>query len=394
MLVTGVTQLACKSPGNGPKPDPNYVCGRSAFEDYGVQSIFGSDLRPLSSDSEGVSSTSEPLRNRRNAMVGITTHLNTELRQIVQLRYYRNGVITGVQTGTIIGRNTVLTAAHGFIDAEYDSVQVAFRNAHGAWVETPELATFIEPAVHDAFVDDPDEAPWAGDLALTQVPIDFTLHGITPVPVRRDFMPNRDCNDCPTQTLYMAGYGLTQGQTLFDVHRPSTWPLHGVAAMPLNTDTNIRDAQVMTFLWYTEDGDSGGPVLAYIDGQLQLVGVLGGDTDGNDGNEANDRYEVDTGEGGFNTVTVASTIPTARLNALVALQQRWQSANQHLGQGYPDTQTNYPNGTHHPDPPDNQPPEAGSWIPVQGSSSVSGYYTLALIASLYTAHVPPKGSCK
>jgi hypothetical protein len=57
----------------------------------------------------------------------------------------------------------------------------------------------------------PDDTHFDGDIALVEVAVDFTTLGITPIPVATNYIPARDCNNCPLD----AGLQLYDGSDFF-----------------------------------------------------------------------------------------------------------------------------------------------------------------------------------
>jgi len=131
---------------------------------------------------------------------------------------------------------------------------------------------------------------------LVEVPIDFRPLGIVPNDVATNYVPARDCNDCPDEVTQLMGWGSEHG---LPGGNPDNSEVRGGAATPLNSDANIQQAGIMTFNQVSEAGDSGGPVYRYNAARrrFEVVGLILGVEE-----QANAEFEVDPdGPGQGNT---------------------------------------------------------------------------------------------
>jgi V8-like Glu-specific endopeptidase len=279
-------------------------------------------------------------------------------RQVVQIRYYLGDELTDMTgTGVVVGRSMVLTVAHNLESdpGAYDRIAIAVRDANGVLHETP--------YGHGHLNSNYDRFNYAGDLAMIGVPIDFEALGITPATVATDYLPPRDCNDCPNSpNLEFYGYGN---------HNLEDGPLTGFTANPLNPVADIQATGVMTFQRTTRPGDSGGPYFRLHNRELQVVALhVGRDF------YANARFEVRGSERGNHEVAVATTIQASVLRQLRRDAEEY--ANQNTGffaPYFPPADPTLPNGAHN-ETADAYPSdgEAGPSVPVQGHGNTNGYF--------------------
>lgn len=286
-----------------------------------------------------------------------------DLRPVVEIRFYNtrrptNQLVDMQGTGVIVGRTSVLTVAHNLerADSQYNEVRVAVRGRDGRMHETDVIHVTVNPNFNGF--------TYAGDLALLQVDTDLEALGITPATVATDYLPPRDCQNCPLASdLQFYGYGTAAG--------PSD-QLRGLNSNPLNSVRNIQDSGVMTFQAFTEPGDSGGPHFRPNQNGLQVVGLHVGRVD-----RANDRFEID-GDRGNVDVAVATTIRQSDWDALNAGAEDYRHQNQgFFTPQYPDPDDTWPNGesnedVHGGDLP--QLPTHGQDDPLNPANSTNGYF--------------------
>lgn len=287
----------------------------------------------------------------------------TDLRQVVQIRSYHNRQLIAVGTGVVVGRTTVLTAAHNLLDDEdINRVAVAYRHPTGAVDEAAALHFELNESFRTAYAAGSDL--WPGDIALIETDVDFEARGITPATIATDYIPPRDCADCPNASdLELYGYG---PEGVDDLEGPLT----GTNANPLNSDANIQTTGILTFQPFMRAGDSGGPVLRPRDGHLELVGIIAGEDF-----QANDRFEADNT--GNRHVGVAINIPSDVLNELRDRANAWRNQNTTFaGPAYPAPAAILPNGT--ANAVATVYPTPGTSVPVRGSEAtgVNGYYVI------------------
>jgi hypothetical protein len=299
--------------------------------------------------------------------------------QVVQIRFYRGGMGVAIATGTIVGAHSVLTAAHSFLDNNFDEVAVAFAprtGSHaGTLVETPPINYFLNPGYRQRYYGTNGEPGWANDLALVEVAIDFRNSGIQPSVIGTDYTPPCDTNNCPNEPVALMGWGSSHPMPGAD---PTNLDLRGLGTTPLNSAYNIEQTGLITYNQYTDPGDSGGPVYRFNaqESRNEVIGVILGEDDG-----ANDQYEVSpTGEsGGSNPVAVATTIRQADLDELRNLALEWQRASQGNPFGpavqYPRPTRTLPNN--HPNPTYSSYPvfgPAGRPTPLFSTRYEDGYF--------------------
>jgi len=145
--------------------------------------------------------------------------------------------------------------------------------------------------------------------------------------------------------------------------------MHGIQAIPLNSDANIESTGLMTFPPYTEHGDSGAPVFRFANNRFEVVGLVGGL------DEANDQFEIEQGANAH-TVTYATTFDYDRLQLLDNAASDWASRQRSANSGsVPQPDTPYPNGAAN----DTQATggAAGPATPVTGNlyTGQNGYFT-------------------
>ena len=300
----------------------------------------------------------------------------------VQIRIYNDATLMGTATGTVVGRETILTAAHTFYARNYNRVVVAIHlpDANGG-NDMFEVAA-IDPIIHPTFRtaaealqaagrDAATDAPWANDLAFVETTIDLTATlGIQPMHVAQGFQGTQtECDTgCRLDTMQLMGFGLRHDEPPYQA--PATRDrlrnvlLRGVALTPANTLADTRSTALLNFDDVADAGDSGGPIIRFNDqvtpGRDELVGIILGS------GPAEDTGHVDP-QGGvaLNAIyraTVGTTITQTAWNELQGAANRWRAAATTLDV-YPQPTATYPNGTVNPlavDFPHNYPANNGS----------------------------------
>lgn len=229
------------------------------------------------------------------------------LREIVQIRFYSGRNIVGYGTGVVVGRHNILTAAHIFLppqprdaDSEsgsedtagndgapqeqYDRVTVAIpRIGGGSFIEIEPTFFAINtefrrrwnaPTDHEQFANDGGRR---GDIAGVTVAQDLTAtpYYLTPFVIGQDYVPDMDCNECPTDVLTVAGWGDEDIDPADVVYQLAP---RGITASVQNGVRNIQDTNVLAFAPFGEHGDSGGPIYRRRPngGGNEVVGILSG----------------------------------------------------------------------------------------------------------------------
>jgi hypothetical protein len=384
ILMLGLT-VSCHPDNKIPKPKDGFVCGKIDYEANTPpkRAAFENRNHP-NIPSESDVGTGDP-----NRPIGVVRQFagneRAVAREIVQIRFYDHGSLEGTMTGVVIDRHTILTAAHGFYPTQlpngeqttYNNVEVAFLNANNVWIETPMIAYFIDPR-YDADWENTGgertQMAWGDDLAMLQVAIDFERHGIEPVGMGQHYIPARDCNDCAIDALDLWGYGRTDAERAQGRNQdPDDRALRTITSRPLNSVADAQETNVLTFPYYDDPGDSGGPAyrLNRQTGFIEVVGVVSGNEE-----TANNSHEVGPGAYGDRHVTVVSTITERFLADARNLAHEWRDATMGLfPPRFPAPMPTLPNGVPNPTAtsyPENGP--AGPATPIRSESGVNGYF--------------------
>jgi hypothetical protein len=374
-MLVGMGQINC-GPSSDPIPEAETKCGKGAYrhkstsgksvsQRTNVEGPIGTVEAALSDEGEGT--VYEPGVHRRS--------------QFVQIRLYQDDRIMATGTGIIVGRNSILTAAHTFYSRNYNRPMLLFNRTPGQTdlVEVPITDHFIHPTYRRLAEANQEEhgdnatvdgLPWRNDFAMVQVAIDFQALGIEPVFVAVDYVPNRDCHECPRDANTLIGWG-GYGTGI------SEHNLHEVSTHALSSNAYIQRTGMLAYNPYFQQGDSGGAVLRY-NAELhreELVGIiLGRDP------EASAYYQIDPDGGalGTTTVGVATTINQQMLNRVINQAGIFRDRNTGLlGPQFPVPNRELPNGN--PNPSYTSYPETGPGgpsIPTQSDlgTGVSGYF--------------------
>lgn len=358
-----------------PPPSKKVYCGKAEYD-----AVTGHDSLHAQGASEGaVGSTRQELRAVGNSNQPAELP-RAVLREVVQVRVYNRGNLVTWQTGTVTGAHTVLTAAHLFAGGrltrreDYDEVRVAYTNGSNQWVEVPSTAEFLNPAwlrdLNNAAVNDmAGGSVVPGDLAIVEVPIDFTDQDnrITPVTVHEDYAPNCDEDDCSTDVVNLVGYGQVFNPAP-TAQQVDNIPTRVMPADILNSASNVRDTGRLVFLPFTEGGDSGGPVLVNRNGSLYLVGVHTGRI-----GVGEDDW-TPQGQGPIVPASAASTVPRSVMNEIETIREQWRN-NQPVRARIPEAQHYLPNGATNQtylDPYEHG--AAGDATPINGLGYTNSYY--------------------
>jgi hypothetical protein len=392
----GLTLVASNCGKEQPLPAPKVNCGKANWDANGTQSTVAGPGQGVQSD-ESIGSIGQAITDPRSPRATVATYPTTVNRNVVLVNFYNAGRLVAYETGVVVGAHAVLTAAHQWIPTgsttpAYDEVRIAVRTPLGTYVETPVLQTFVDPAfVTDWQQHGEDGADLRGDLLLAMVPIDFTYRtlNITPLHIDTNYIPPRDCNECPDQILSFTGFGLTADELQNSyLNNPRNFPMRGVTAEPLNSTQNIEQNGMMTFPPVAQPGDSGSPVTRFANGRDEVVGLVLGQTD------ANSNYEIDPR--GNNAVTMVNTIDADRLQVLQDQAAAWRGRQ--IWNTYPQNESNYPNGA--PNRTQNPVPTtlAGAPAATAGSmyTGLDGYYVgYWILVSLIAIQQPgPARGCR
>jgi hypothetical protein len=297
--------------------------------------------------------------------------------QVVQIRFYLDGEPAHFATGVVVGGHSVLTAAHPFLDFDYDYVAIAVAPRtgphQGTLVETPPIQYLLNRDYVERYHATDGEPGWSDDSALIEVAIDFEELGIERSHIESDYVPPCDSNGCPIETLTLMGWGSDTATELTQLE------LRGVEVTPGNSSSNIRDEGLIIHDPRTNNGDSGGPVYRFNAerSRRELIGLMLGDDD-----SASEQYEVNPGPGdgrGDRLVSVATTLTAGLLDDLRSRGLQWsnQSHGDPFGSDvqYPRPTRTLPNGR--PNPTFTSYPEtgpAGPATPLFSTHHQDGYF--------------------
>lgn len=334
---------ACGGSSSGNSSGQQPTCSASLPGSLTTKALpSGPGARTLSeSGAESTSSVSEAITD------GPLTYdpQRTQYRAVVRVETMRNGAVVATATGFAVGRHFVLTAAHTFDAAfgRYDAIRIVTISPQGRDVPVPVVDTLINPFWRP--ITNGASYPTVQareDFALLAVPIDFTVIGIQPYTMRRDFLPQHDCNECPISAITAMGW--------------ATGALRGVTVVPWDSDSVIRSTGVLEFQQGIQAGDSGGPIL-FFDGRVGQEYVVG----------INVARAESTGR------SYGSTLSDEVLGNLTVLAARYRADS--YGYRYPQPQAELPNGEPNP-ASSNYPtsvPEAGPSTTTTGSY---GYFSI------------------
>jgi len=325
-----VATLADCGSGNTKVPAARIDCGKAAYRQWQLNGGVAPSIGYLDLEAtqlEHVGTSREAITNPpENGGVITPPRISDIGRAVVRIVRLRNGAVVGSSTGTIIGRHTVLTAAHTLrSDTPYDSVQVLVVDGDtGAWVDGRPIRYFVDPDYDPVIENTATHVP--NDLALIEVAIDFVeTQEITPIQVGSEYLPQRDSCDCPDEVLSIWGYG--RGNRGGDPY------IRGATVTPLDSDADIQESSIMTFVPIADPGDSGGPVLRFDESRQQYVQV------------AVNSGDVLTGDG--QTRLATAVLNEDRLAPLLTMAESWRLQNQRVfgAPQYPPPDANLPNGT-------------------------------------------------
>jgi hypothetical protein len=361
----------CGGSGSKKEPCPVIDCAKAPYRNW----TLNGGVAPEISHDESAASTQQAITNGQGEV--LTPPRISEIgRLMVRVVRLRNGVPVGNSSGVIVGRHTVLTAAHALRDTRtpYDEIQVLIVDDDtGNWVDARPVAYFVHPDY------DPDientETHVPNDLAMIEVAIDFQEEqDITPMRIGTGFVPTPDSADCPIDVLSMWGYG--RGNRGGDPY------IRGTQVTPLDSVHEIIESSIMTFLPVADPGDSGGAVIrldtrhnVYV-----LVSLISGLVALADGQ----------------TRAATAVLTPERLEPLFRLANQWRNANQSIFAGtYPEPSANLPNGT--ANPAANHYPvdgEGGDASPTVGGNGHNGYFVYPVVDDPYPQPFPPgAGQC-
>lgn len=198
----------------------------------------------------------------------------------------------GLCTGTIVGPDLILTAAHCI--RENTTLEVVF----GASLSYPEKIIEVSKiAVHALFEERRTRDFDRADIALLKlsenIPANYKIVPLLP----------KNFNLRPTSALTILGYGTNDS-----IHKVSSGDLHSsrvrVSESLLGTTEFITDQSQGSGICF---GDSGGPAFVQLQGQLYLVGVAS--RVGNDGDDKCSGFAIYAYAGKF-----TKFLEAARLN--------------------------------------------------------------------------------
>jgi len=298
------------------------------------------------------------------------------LRAIVQIRFWRDNVVTGISTGTIVGRHTILAAAHSFLiegDPPYNRVTIGIAPPGGGeLLEITPIFFAMNTNFEHRFDSEVElingyDIRRDGDAALivTREDLQQRPYLVDPFHIEPDYLtpqdnPSEDCDHCPLDVLIGAGWG-RRGASADEVLTDRT-PTQVTVTVGSNAP-NVAQTSVMTFRPYSNEGDSGGPVFyhTFSNDRYNLVGVLSGTINVNDIGEPT--------PGGARRYDAATTITQAMLNDFDTQVQAWRNASP-VAQG-----ASYP--TPSPSLPDAQPNPSFTSYPETdppGSTTQPGFF--------------------
>ena len=196
-------------------------------------------------------------------------------KSIVMLMSFKKDGSFGTCTGTIVSENVILTAAHCVVDAKtqkkVDKVVVIF--AVNPWCLGEEIVNRSILATKFDVQEMNDLKELERDVALVQIP--HLPTGYFPMPVvTKSELPRQ------TQVIYVAGYGREDDDPDKQAKsgRLKTTQLPLIGAIPVKRDP--RTNEVKSFFYVVDQplggicmGDSGGPAMMRVGGQLKMFAV-------------------------------------------------------------------------------------------------------------------------
>lgn len=207
---------------------------------------------------------------------GLPLSKESRLHQsIVMLLAFKKDGSFGTCTGIVVSENVIMTAAHCVIDnktlKKMDKVAVVF--AVNPWCLGEEIVNRSVLATKFDVQEMNDLSELERDVALIQIP--SLPSGYIPMPVVKNTELPRQ-----VQSIYVAGYGREDDNPKKESRkgRLKTTQLSLVGAIPVKRDP--RTNQVKSFFYVVDQpnggicmGDSGGPAILRVGGQLKVFGV-------------------------------------------------------------------------------------------------------------------------